>query len=623
MWWHTQFQSSRSRPTARWARRASAARLLIEPLEDRSLPSFLGPVSYPVGTPDEHSAADFDNDGILDLIVKNGHMVGMLRGNGDGTFQPAVNFNAGTTPYEGGGTYSLAVGDFNTDGELDVVTATEYRLSLLLGDGHGSLGIPTTVDGLGNGGSVAVGDFNADGKLDLGVAMINVYQGGYGNYYIPFAKVLLGDGHGGFSPPTTIQVGELGYSPTATVATADLNGDGMQDLLVDVPDYGTVSVMLNDGLGNLQAPTAFPAGAGGFPYRMATGDVDGDGDIDLVTVGYSVSVMINDGLGAFGSPQDYFVGVHEGSVLLRDFNNDGKLDIAMTEGWERNLTVVLGKGDGTFSAPLMFDGPGGWFGSTAGDFNGDGWLDLATSNTNTPGFSVWINDHAWSGVGMPSLAIGDATVTEGNTGTRSASFTVTLSVASSQPVTVAYATANSTATAGNDYRSALGTLTFAPGETSKTITILANGDRLPEPNESFFVNLSNPTNATLADGQGIGTIVDDEPRISISEMTKAEGQKGKTTLFTFEVTLSVAYDQLVTMSYHTANGTAKTSNGDYVPKTGTLTFAPGETTKTITIEVKGDSKRESNEYFYLDLFDNSSNSLFTKNRGTGTILNDD
>ena len=99
----------------------------------------------------------------------------------------------------------------------------------------------------------------------------------------------------------------------------------------------------------------------------------------------------------------------------------------------------------------------------------------------------------------------------------------------------------------------------------------------------------------LPDGQGVGTIVDDEPRISISDMTKAEGRKGKTTLFTFTVTLSAAYDQAVTMSFGTVNGTATTSDNDYIAKAGTLTFAPGETTKTITIEVKGDSKREGNE----------------------------
>ena len=121
----------------------------------------------------------------------------------------------------------------------------------------------------------------------------------------------------------------------------------------------------------------------------------------------------------------------------------------------------------------------------------------------------------------------------------------------------------------------------------------------------------------------MGTIADDEPRISITDFTKPEGKKGQTTLFTFTVTLSAAYDQAVTLSFRTADGTATTSDNDYVAQIGTLTFAPGETTKTITIEVKGDSKREADEYFYLDLLGNSSNSWFTKRRGIGTILNDD
>jgi hypothetical protein len=94
------------------------------------------------------------------------------------------------------------------------------------------------------------------------------------------------------------------------------------------------------------------------------------------------------------------------------------------------------------------------------------------------------------------------------------------------------------------------------------------------------------------------------------------------TLFTFTVTLSAAYDQAVTMSFRTVDATATTSDSDYAAKTGTLTFNPGEMTKTITIEVKGDSKKETNETFYLDLLGNSGNSLFTKNRGLGTVLND-
>src|SRR5206468_3678694 len=126
----------------------------------------------------------------------------------------------------------------------------------------------------------------------------------------------------------------------------------------------------------------------------------------------------------------------------------------------------------------------------------------------------------------------------------------------------------------------------------------------------------------ITDGQGVGNIVDDEPRISISDVAKRGGRKN-TTLFTFTVTLSAAYDQAVTTSFRTVDGTATTSDSDYVAQTGTLTFAPGETTKTITIEVKGDSKKEADEYFYLDLFGNSGNSLFSNTRGFGTILNDD
>ena len=126
----------------------------------------------------------------------------------------------------------------------------------------------------------------------------------------------------------------------------------------------------------------------------------------------------------------------------------------------------------------------------------------------------------------------------------------------------------------------------------------------------------------IADSQGVATITDDEPRISISDVTKREGRRN-TTSFIFTVTLSVAYDEPVTMSYRTADGTATTGDSDYVARTGTLTFNPGETIKTITIVVNGDDKKEADELFYLDLFGSSSNSLVTKNRGVGTILNDD
>ena len=192
-------------------------------------------------------------------------------------------------------------------------------------------------------------------------------------------------------------------------------------------------------------------------------------------------------------------------------------------------------------------------------------------------------------------------------------------------MTIDYYTWNGTwdgaATPGSDYQAVSGTLTFAPGETTKIITVLVNGDRVGEPNEQFQLRLANPGSNDLVTWAS-ATVLDDEPRISISDATRAEGKNRKTS-FTFTVTLSVAYDQPVTMSYRTVNGTASTGDNDYVARSGTLTFAPGETTKTITIDVKGDTRKEAAEYFFLDLFGNSTNSLFTKSRGTGTILNDD
>src|SRR5207245_3154175 len=133
------------------------------------------------------------------------------------------------------------------------------------------------------------------------------------------------------------------------------------------------------------------------------------------------------------------------------------------------------------------------------------------------------------------ISINDVSLAEGNSGTTSFVFTVSLSNASSQTITVTYATADGTATtADNDYVAANGTLTFNPGDTSKTITVTVNGDTKFEPDETFFVNLSNPINATIADGQGQGTILNDDaqPTISINDVSLAEGNSG-TTNFVF------------------------------------------------------------------------------------------
>jgi chitinase len=324
-----------------------------------------------------------------------------------------------------------------------------------------------------------------------------------------------------------------------------------------------------------------------------------------------------------------------GVTAAGEFNGDGKLDLVSAAlddiDYPRAIgSVLLGNGDGTFTWVQFFQSDYLISPSNmgTGELFGSGRTDVAIIGYDISGAQVYaalVNNGDWAPPppATPSLSIDPATIAEGNAGAVSATFNVSLSAAGAEAITVGFATADGAAAVGSDYQAASGTLTFAPGELSKSVTVIVNGDRRAEPNETFVVNLHNPTNATIASGQATGTILDDEPRISITDVARKEGRRGQTTQFTFTVTLSRSYDQPVTMSFRTINGTAKTSDNDYVAKTGTLTFAPGERSKLITIQVKGDAKREANQNFYVDLFGLSSNALFTKNRGIGTILNDD
>jgi hypothetical protein len=222
----------------------------------------------------------------------------------------------------------------------------------------------------------------------------------------------------------------------------------------------------------------------------------------------------------------------------------------------------------------------------------------------------------------PQISTNDVTVTEGNTGTVNATFTVSLSVAYDVAVSVHYATHDGSAIVGSDYIATSGDVTFAAGETCKTITIAVLGDRLGERTETFQVILSAPTNAAIIDNLGIGTILDNEPQISINNVSLSEGNSG-TKVMRFTVTLSAAYDQTVTVNFATHDHTANTSDNDYVATSGTLTFPPGVTTRTIDVVIKGDKKKEQDEQFYILLSSASSNAFIADPRGWGTILGDD
>ncbi len=227
----------------------------------------------------------------------------------------------------------------------------------------------------------------------------------------------------------------------------------------------------------------------------------------------------------------------------------------------------------------------------------------------------------------PSLSISDRTASEGNNGTTAFSFTVSLNIPSTTAITVDYATSLGTASASDLVEVPTTTLTFAAGETSKVITIAVSGDTLVEGNETFFVNLSNASGASITDGQGLGTITNDDappvPGISISDVSANEGNSGSRT-FVFTVSLSSASASAVTVNFATANGTATSggTNRDYNSTSGTLTIPAGATSRTISVTVRGDRRSEANETFFLNL-SNAVGATLLDNQGLGTILNDD
>ncbi|MFM7136398.1 MAG: S8 family serine peptidase [Planctomycetota bacterium] len=226
------------------------------------------------------------------------------------------------------------------------------------------------------------------------------------------------------------------------------------------------------------------------------------------------------------------------------------------------------------------------------------------------------------------IAISGGSVVEGNSGITQLAFTVSLSATATATVSVNYATANGTATAGSDYVAASGTLVFLPGETTKQIVVDVIGDTAYEANETFTLSLSGASgNSRIATASATGTITNDDsqppppatPALAISSVAGLENAGS----LVFTVTLSVATASKVTVRFGTANGTAKSGRtGDYTATSGTLTFNPGETSKSITVAVQNDRLVEQDETFFIDL-SRASGATIAVGQATGTILNDD
>ncbi len=352
------------------------------------------------GSPRWVAVGSFRGNGVLDLAVADipasgNNSVSVFLGNGDGTFAARSDIDAGTNTC-----VSLALGDLRQNGTLDIVTSNyaSNTVSVLLGNGDGTFAAKVTYGAGGFPFGIALGSLSNNGKIDI------VTCNPAGNTI----SVLLGNGDGTFGGASTYATGLGPECP----ALADFNGDGFLDVVVSNTSATTVSVLLGNGLGAFGAKTDFSTGTAPAP-GVAVGDLRGNGKLDLVvgngTTG-SVVVLLGNGDGTFAAKVDYTVGFYTLNVVLADIDGDGKLDVTTRDytsvaGTTGGTCVLLGNGDGTFGTATAYGTTDSPSCITVGDFDGDGKLDLATSNysAGSTGVSVLLQTTADSRGEFPGI----------------------------------------------------------------------------------------------------------------------------------------------------------------------------------------------------------------------------
>ena len=571
-------------------------------------------------------------------------------------FNPVQSYLVGGAPTQA--IDDITAADFNGDGRPDVAVVTRSQsLRVMLNNGSGgftsagSFPITSLAAGVYSLG-ITSGDFNGDGRIDLATS----------NFNDSTVSVLMGNGDGTFASQVLLSLPS--NSLPWEIVAADITGDGRLDLVTANVVGRSVSVFVNNGSGVFSTRVDTPTGANTNPRGLTARDLDGDGDLDVaVTCNASAQLKIlrNNG-GTLSVSSTIAVGQLPESVVALDVDQDGDLDLAVSNLSNRTISILQNDGTGTYTAtstlPLQI---GFVYDLATGDFNKDGIPDLAVGNSNFPN-QVMIYVGNGNGTFQPridisfppqpildggSIAVADLNndgfldivgggyVTDNvfvllNTGlgtnAQTTTVTVSLSQPSTQTVTVNYATADGLALSTSDYVPTSNTLTFAPGQTTQTLTVRSRPDAVPEPAENFFVNLSNPTNATLGDAQGQVRIADDDggaagPLMSITSTTSLNEGNSGTTNVVLTVSLSAPSAQTISVNY-AAQDITTNAGIDYVLAPGVLTFNPGVTSQTITVAISGDLSAESDELVRINL-SNPTNVVLSNSQGDITILNDD
>ncbi len=507
--------------------------------------SFAPAVTYNSGGiyPGSLVVADVNGDGKPDMIVANfggTSSVGVLLGNGDGTFQPAtVITNIGSIAEAN----ALAVADVSGDGKLDLIVATccesngDAEAAVLLGNGDGTFRAPLFYDASSASEAteaMAVADLNGDGKPDI----VEV------NWSPPTVRVLLGNGDGTFQPAMTFSA----PADPACLTISDVNKDGIPDLLIC--SQNSVAVLLGNGNGTFQPFTNTNFHTGNCTPAVAIADVNGDGLPDMVDanagpdscgpVGFA-GILLGNGDGTF-QPEVNYVAVnytHDGVglVAVSDVNGDGKPDAVVASGMglyipvQGSVGVLLGNGDGTFQAPASF-GAGGVFSYSVvvADVNGDGRPDILVANFASSTVAVLLNNSESS---SPTTATTLASTPEPSTFGQPVTFTAAVTSASGPPTGTVVFTDTSTSTT-------LGSVALISGTASISVSSLATGSHSITATYEGSATFSPSTSAPLSQSVKIAT--------TTTSLTSSPNPAATSKSVTFTATVTSQYGGAATGS---------------------------------------------------------------------------